>query len=329
MKVCIVGAGAIGGLIGARLAHAGMAEVSAIARGATLAALREHGWWLEQDGATIQAPARAAERAEELGPQDLIVVAVKGQALSAVAPVVAALSTDATIVLPAMNGVPWWFGRGTPLGEAPLASVDPGGRIAAAISLERVLGCVVHASTSRPAPGRVRHAMGHGLIIGEPMGGVSARASKVGELLSGAGFEVTVAPNIRYHIWYKLWGNLTMNPIAALTGATVDRILADPLARAFCSAAMREAAAIGARIGCAIAQTPEDRHAITTKLGAFRPSMLQDADAGRPIELDAIVGAVVEIGRRLDLPTPNIDALFALTRLFGQSHGLYGADRAH
>jgi 2-dehydropantoate 2-reductase len=166
--------------------------------------------------------------------------------------------------------------------------------------------------------------LGQGLIVGEPAGGApSARVERIGDLLSHAGFDVTLSPNIRYDIWYKLWGNLTMNPVSALTGATADRVLDDDLVRAFCCAAMVEAAAVGARISCAVTQSPEERHAITRKLGAFKTSMLQDVEAGRTIELDAIVTAVHEIGRRVGVPTPNIDALLGLTRLFARVRGLY------
>lgn len=326
MKVCIVGAGAIGGFIGTKLAAAGRAEVTALARGATLAALREHGWRLDTAAGRVQAPARASDRAAELGAQDLVVIAVKGPALTAVARGIAPLLGPRTIVLPAMNGVPWWFCQGVPGFEGvTLQSVDPGGEIAAAITFERVLGCVVHASTSSPEPGLVRHRMGQGLIVGEPRGGRSERAQQVVDLLSHAGFDATHADNVRYDAWYKLWGNLTMNPVSAITGATIDMLLDDPLVRGFCSDAMREASAIGARIGCAIAQTPEDRHAVTAKLGAFKTSMLQDVEAGRAIELDAIVGAVHEIGTRLGEPMPAISALLGLTRLFGRVRGIYPA----
>ena len=324
MKVCIVGAGAIGGFIGTRLAVAGQAEVSALARGATLAALREHGWRTRQADALLQAPARAAERAAELGVQDLVVIAVKGPALGAVAAGIAPLLGPETRVLPAMNGVPWWFSQGVvALGPEPLESIDPGGLIARAIPVEQVIGCVVHAATSAPEPGLVQHKMGQGLIIGEPWGGRSDRVQRVADLLSHAGFDVTHSDRVRYDIWYKLWGNMTMNPVSAITGATIDRLLADPLVREFCSAAMREAATIGERIGCRVEQVPDDRHAITTKLGAFKTSMLQDVEAGRGIELDAIVGAVQEMGHRLGLTTPHIDALLGLTRLFARVHGLY------
>jgi 2-dehydropantoate 2-reductase len=324
MKTCIVGAGAIGGLIGTRLAASGSA-VSAWARGDTLAALRDHGWRLDGARGSLSAPVSAAsDDAAALGEQDLVVIAVKAPALAAIAPRLAPLLGPRTLILPAMNGVPWWFGRGLPgLGDAPLASVDPGGAIERALPSERVIGCVVHASATQPEPGRVQHKMGLGLIVGEAAGGQSERAQRVADLLSGAGFEVTHASNLRRELWYKLWGNLTMNPVSALTGATIDAVLADPLVRAFCSAAMAEAAAIGARIGCAVDQSPEDRHAVTAKLGAFKTSMLQDVEAGRAIELDAIVGAVREIGQRLGLATPNIDALLGLARLFARGRGLY------
>ena len=223
-----------------------------------------------------------------------------------------------------MNGVPWWFCEG--VADFPggaLESVDPGGVIAAAIPFAQVLGCVVHASTSTSQPGLVQHHMGDGLILGEPRGGKSERAEAVAGLLAQAGFQVTHSPDIRREIWYKLWGNMTMNPVSAITGATMDRVLADPLVRDFCSAAMREVAAIGARIGCRIEQSAEDRHAITAKLGAVKTSMLQDVEAGRPIELDAIVSSVHEIGLRLKQPMPNIAALLGLARLFGRVHGLY------
>jgi 2-dehydropantoate 2-reductase len=324
MKVCIVGAGAIGGFIGARLAAAGRAQVSAIARGATLRSLQRHGWRLSTAAGLVQAPAHATADAADLGPQDLVVIAVKGPALTQVAQGLAPLLGPDTMVMPAMNGVPWWFCQDTPgIGREPLQSVDPGGRIASAISFERVLGCVVHASTATTEPGLVQHRMGRGLIVGEPRGGRSPRAQAVVDLLDHAGFDATHSDDVRYDIWYKLWGNMTMNPVSAITGATVDRILADPQVREFCSAAMREAAAVGARIGCSIEQSAEDRHAVTAGLGAFKTSMLQDVEAGRPIELDAIVSAVREIGVRLGQPTPHVDILLGLARLFGRVHGLY------
>lgn len=326
-RVCVVGAGAIGGFLGTRLAAGGLAEVSAVARGATLQALRTEGWRLQGTQGLLQVPARVSEHPQELGPQDLVIVAVKGPALAQVASAIAPLLRSDTVVLPAMNGVPWWFCEGLAdfPGGAP-GCVDPGGVIAAAIPFDQVLGCVVHASTAMPEPGVVLHRMGQGLIIGEPRGGRSERAQAVVDLLAHAGFEVTHANDVRRDIWYKLWGNMTMNPVSAITGATIDLVLDDPLVRGFCSAAMEETAAIGQRIGCPVDQSAEDRHAVTARLGAFRTSMLQDAEAGRTLELDAIVTAVWEIGRRLGLATPNIDALLGLTRLFGRVRGLYPDD---
>lgn len=323
MKVCVVGAGSIGGFIGARLATSGAADVSAVARGATLAALREHGWQLEEGGQAVSAPARASDRPADLGPQDLVVLAVKGPAIAPLAPSLAPLFGEHTVVLPALNGVPWWFGPATPaLRDAPLDSVDPGGRVLAALPLARVVGCVVHISASSPAPGQVVHRAGQRLIIGEPSGGASARTVRVADVLSRARFDVEQSDHVRRDLWYKLWGNMTMNPVSAITGATVDRILADPQLRGFCSAVMREAAALGHRIGCAIDEDPEARHDVTRKLGAFKTSMLQDAEAGRPLELDALVTAVREIAVRLQMPTPFLDGLLGLARVFAQSHHL-------
>jgi 2-dehydropantoate 2-reductase len=324
MKVCVYGAGAIGGFIGTRLGAAG-GTMSAVARGATLAALRAHGLRLVQAGETIVAPVQAEEDPARLGAQDLVIIAVKGPALAAVAGRIAPLLAPDTMVLVAMNGVPWWFFDGLPgpYAGTRLASVDPDGAIAAAIPTRQVVGCVVHASCSTPEPGLVRHGMGAGLIVGEPAGGRSARVERLVAELARAGFDAKLAERIQRDIWYKLWGNMTMNPVSAITGATGDRILDDSLVRAFCSAAMTEAAAIGAEIGCGVTQSAEDRNAVTRKLGAFKTSMLQDIEAGRPIELDAIVAVVREIGQKVGVPTPNIDALLGLTRLFARVRGLY------
>lgn len=323
-RVCIVGAGAIGSLIGASIAASGNVRVSALARGDNLWALQASGWRMErEDGSSVQALANASDRAEELGPQDLVVIAVKGPALATVAASIQPLIGPHTVVLPAMNGVPWWFCQGLPGFESGLPRVDPHGEIAASIPFANVLGAVVHASSLMRGPGLVKHVKGRHLIIGEPCGSRSPRALAVGELLRTAGFEVTVSDDIRRDIWFKLWGNLTMNPLSAITGATVDRILSDAQVRAFCSAAMNEVAAVGAKIRCPIDQSPEDRHRITEKLGAFKTSMLQDAEAGRTLELDAIVGAVLDIAQQAQVPTPNVDALFGICRLFAQTKGLY------
>lgn len=328
MKICIVGAGAIGGLfagwLGARL-PAGEIELSALARGATLAALRGNGLQLKSGADTVRVDLHANDDAAALGPQDLVVVAVKGPALAAVAPAVRALLAPHTLVLVAMNGVPWWFfdGLGGECEGMHLQSVDPGDAIREAIPLQHVVGCVVHASSSSgEGPGIVRHVTGNGLIVGEPRGGESPRVQQLAALLTRAGFAVTVSPRIQRDIWFKLWGNMTMNPVSALTGATADQVLEDELVRQFITSVMLEAQAIGARIGLPIDQTPAQRHEITRKLGAFKTSMLQDVEAGRPLEIDALVGAVHEIGRRLALPTPNIDALLGLVRLMARVRGL-------
>jgi 2-dehydropantoate 2-reductase len=314
VKVCVVGAGAVGGLIGTRLALAGC-DTAALARGATLSALRGAGWRLESGEAV---PVRATDDPAEIGPVDLVVLAVKAPALAAVAPRVTPLLGDATVVLPAMNGVPWWF-----LTDPPLRCVDPDGTIGKAIPRERVLGCVVHFASTTPRPGVVRHVAGNGLIVGEPDGGDSARTQSVAQVLSRAGFAVTASPQVRTDIWYKLWGNMTMNPISALCGATADRILDDPLVNRFCLAVMAEAAAIGERIGCPIRESGTDRMAVTRRLGAFKTSMLQDTEAGRPVELDALLTAVAEIGERVGVPTPSLDTLLGLSRLAARVRGLY------
>ncbi len=208
MKVCVVGAGAIGTFIGTHLARTGC-EVAVLARGATAAALRAHGFRLRQDGAVLQAPVRVAERADALGPQALVVVAVKSPALPGVAEAVGALLGPETMVLPAMNGVPWWFfhGLGGPHEGAPVRAVDPEGRVAASIPVRHVIGCVVHATCSVEEPGLVRHGFGRGLIIGEPSGGVSDRVTALGGRLSTAGFETTVTKRVQADVWYKLWGS--------------------------------------------------------------------------------------------------------------------------
>ena len=324
MKVCIYGAGAIGGFLGARLGAQGHA-VSAVARGGTLAALAADGLRLQLADREVRAPVVAAEDPARLGPQDLVVIAVKAPTLPAVAARIAPLIGPDTTVLTAMNGVPWWFFSGMPGPHAGrrLACLDPDGAIARAIPVAHVVGGVVHASCTTPAPGVVRHVMGHGLIVGEPAGGASARTTALAAALGAAGFECRVSSRIQQDVWYKLWGNMTMNPVSALTGATVDRILDDPLANGFCQNVMREARAIGAAIGCPIEQSVEDRNAVTRKLGAFRTSMLQDVEAGKPLEIDALLTVVREIAGHAGVAAPNLDALLGVTRVFARVHGLY------
>jgi len=324
MKIAVVGLGAVGGFMAGRLAAAGF-EVAALARGATLAALRERGLRVLMAGRELNAPIHASDDARELGPQDLVIVALKGPALAAAAQGLQPLLGPQTVLMPAMNGVPWWFLQAGAPGAAAqrLASIDPDGRIEASLPLARVLGCVVHFTCSSPQPGVVQHGFGDRLIVGEPAGGASARTNAVCAALAKAGFKAEASTDIRHDIWFKLWGNMTMNPVSALTGAATDHILDDPLVHAFILRAMEEAAEIGARIGCPITQSGEERMAVTRQLGGFKTSMLQDAQAGRALELDALVSAVYEIGTRFGVAMPNIGALLGLTRLMARERGLY------
>ena len=322
--VCIFGAGAIGGWIGVRLAEAGC-RVSVVARSATLEALQRDGLRCRHGQAEALASVQTSANPAELGVQDLVVIAVKAPALAQVARQIGPLIGPDTVVLTAMNGVPWWFfqGFGGALEGTQLKAVDATGEIAQAIAPASVIGCVVHASCSVDAPGVIRHHFGNGLIIGEPSGQSTARVQALAALLQHAGFAATVSAQIQKDTWYKLWGNMTVNPISALTGATTDLILGDELVRGFVTRVMLEAKEIGARIGIPIDQQPEDRHAVTLKLGAFKTSMLQDVEAGRAVELDALVTVVKELGTLTEVPTPFTDALLGLARLQARVRGLY------
>jgi len=338
MKITVVGLGAVGGFVAARLALASAASgshtISALARGATLKALRERGLVLRMAGQEQRVPLFTTAEPRALGVQDLVLVAVKAPALAGAAAALAPLIGEQTVVLPAMNGVPWWFLQTPAMAEQlraderQLVSIDPQRCIEAALPLPQVLGGVVHFTCSSAQPGVVQHGFGERLIIGEPAGGGSPRADAVAAVLREAGFTVEASPDIRRDIWFKLWGNMTMNPVSALTGATCDRILDDPLLRAFVLQAMTEAAAIGARVGCPIEQSGEERIAVTRQLGAFKTSMLQDAEAGRPLEIDALVTAVHEIGQRVGVAMPAIGALLGLVRLMARSRGLVAGPAA-
>ena len=299
--------------------------MSVVARGATLQALRANGLQLHQsDSITAQAVTSSAVPLE-LGVQDLVVISVKAPSLPGVAASIAPLLGPHTIVMTAMNGVPWWFlqGFGGKFAGTQLVSIDPHGDIAQAIAPQNVMGCVVHASCSVEEPGLVRHHFGNKLIIGEPSGKKTHRAEQLLALLEQAGFEAVPSEQIQNDIWFKLWGNMTVNPISALTGATTDLIMADHLVRGFVSSVMLEAKEIGARLGIVIDQQPEDRHAVTLKLGAFKTSMLQDIEAGKAVELDALVTAVKELGTLTHVATPYTDALLGLSRLHARVRGLY------
>lgn len=329
MKVCIYGLGAVGGLIAARLSRGGV-DVSAVARGATLAKVREHGLKLIErgdGGETVEYfPIAVSDQPRNLGPQDLVVVAVKGPALPAVAEGIEPLMAPHTVVLSAMNGIPWWFFSGLP-GEAAglrLRSLDPTGALAASIPVEQVLGSVLHLNASCPEAGTVRHGSGQRIILGDPAGGpADSRVDRVAGALRQGGFGVEISERIQRDIWFKLWGNMTMNPLSAVTGATLDRILDDPLVRRFATRCMREAAEVGAHIGLPIDTDPEERHAVTRQLGAVQTSMLQDIEAGRSVELDALVTAVSELAELVGVATPNIDTLLGVARLHARVRGLY------
>ncbi len=323
-KTCIFGAGAIGGWIGAGLAAAG-AQVSVVARGATLQAIQSHGLRIRRGDQITAYPVAASANPADLGVQDLLVIAVKAPALADIATKVAPLIGPNTLVLTAMNGVPWWFfqGFGGKFEGTRLKAVDPQGTIEAAFPAASIIGCVVHSSCSVPEPGLVHHHFGNGLIIGELSGQPTARVLALLDLLVRAGFNATLSPQIQKDVWYKLWGNMSVNPVSAITGATTDLIMGDELVVNFVSSVMLEAKEIGARIGIQIDQQPSDRHQITMRLGAFKTSMLQDVEAGRAVELDAIVAVVRELGQLTGTPTPFTDALLGLARLHARRHGLY------
>ena len=299
--------------------------MSVVARGATLEALQQHGLRLNQGGVVTRQAVMSSAHPADLGIQDLVVLAVKAPALPEVARHIAPLIGPDTLVMTAMNGVPWWYleGFGGALAGTRLRSVDADGAIAKAIPAPHIIGCVVHASCSLDAPGLVQHHFGNKLIIGEPSGKKTARVLALAAWLEKAGFEVPVSNEIQKDIWFKLWGNMTVNPISAMTGATTDLIMQDDLLLGFVSSIMLEAKEIGARLGISIDQQPEDRHAVTRKLGAFKTSMLQDVEAGKAIELDALVTAVRELGTLSGVATPYTDALLGLARLHGRVHGLY------
>ncbi|HET8749355.1 MAG TPA: 2-dehydropantoate 2-reductase [Sphingomicrobium sp.] len=315
MNICIVGAGAIGGWIAARLALAGN-DVSLVARGETLQAIDTEGLRLTDAGETRCVAVRVSADPAELGEQDMLVVAVKAPALVEIARALEPLIGETTQIVPMLNGVPWWFT------EEPLWSVDPDLAIADTLPIGQVAGCVVHASCYREAPNHVVVKHADKLILGAATGGHSGRVDGLCALFTNSGIRCEQSENVRRPIWYKLWGNATINPMSALTRSTADKLLDDPIVRGFMAEAMDELAAVGAAIGCPISETAEDRMAVTARLGAFRSSMLQDVEAGRPIEVEALLGAPREIASRAGIPTPQLDRIYALTRLMGENLAL-------
>lgn len=331
LKVTIIGLGSVGGLIGARLAMTGH-EVSAIARGETLSKVRENGLSIfepsdiDNQGKHYFAPIKVVENSRDLPPQDVIIISVKGPALEEAIKHVPPILSDETIVISAMNGVPWWFFERPdfPLYGHQLETIDPNGTILSTIPAKHVIGGVVMWASSCPEPGVVKLNLGNKFTIGEALGGESFRLNEIAKIFEEASFDVTTTPSIHKEVWYKLWGNMTANPISAMTGATYDLLIADPLVMRFAYDCMEEAALIGKLIGCPIDQSGEKLMVEAGhRLGAFKTSMLQDAEHGRKIELDELIGAVREIGAKVKIPTPKIDALYGLVRLFGQMKGLY------
>ena len=315
MNICVVGAGAIGGWIAARLALAGN-DVSMIARGDTLRAIDTEGLLLTDAGDTRCVAVTAAADPAALGVHEVVVVAVKAPILPSIASGLEALIGPETQIVPMLNGVPWWFT------DDPLWSVDPEVTIADAFPVEQVAGCVVHASCYRTAPNHVIVKHADKLILGEPDGGLSERIDRLCALFENSGIRSEASENVRRAIWYKLWGNATINPMSALTRSTADRLLEDATVRGLMAEAMDELAAVGAAIGCPIMESAEDRMAVTARLGAFKSSMLQDVEAGRPIELEALLGAPREIAGRAGIETPQLDRIYAMTRLMGENLGL-------
>ena len=324
MKICIYGAGAIGGLMGAYLARGGE-TVTLIARGAHLDAMRQKGLTVEGPGGRFTVAPRAVEDPADAGVQDYVIVALKAQAVPGIADRMASLLGPRTAVVMAVNGVPWWYfyGLDGEYKERRLAIVDPDDRQWRLIGPKRIIGCVVYAAAEVAAPGELRHIEGDRFSLGEPNGTKSERVQALSQALIAAGLKAPVKTDIRTEIWVKLWGNVVFNPISALTGATLKQICDDPGTRALARAAMLEVEAIAARLGVRMPIGVDRRIEGAASIGEHKTSMLQDFERGRPIELDAIVGAVAELGRLVGQPTPMVDAIYALTRQKARRAGLY------
>ncbi len=326
MRICIFGAGAIGGFMGAELALAG-ADVTLIARGPHLAAMQKDGLKLIRDGNEKIAKVRAVETAAEAGPQDFVVITLKAHSVPGVVPALQPLLGPDTAIVWGVNGVPWWYfyGLESPLKDARLASVDPGNVQWDGLGPERMIGCVVYPACEVIAPGVVQHVEGDRFTLGEPSGEKTARIAALSEALVKAGLKAPVRPRIRDEIWIKLWGNLCFNPISALTHATLDVIATEPGTRAVARSMMLEAQAIGEKLGVKFGIDVDKRIAGAAGVGAHKTSMLQDLERGRPMEIDALVTAVQEMGRLVDVPTPTVDIVLALIRQRAVAAGLYHA----
>jgi 2-dehydropantoate 2-reductase len=317
MKICIFGAGAIGGYMGVKLAQAG-ADVSLVARGPHLAAMQAKGLTLIEEGADpVTVPVTASDNPADLGPQDYVIVTLKAHSVPPIVPKMQPLIGDHTTIVSGVNGVPWWYFHkiGTDLEGTRLESVDPGNAQWDGFGPDRVLGCVVYPAAEVTEPGLIKHIEGNRFSLGEPDGSKSDRAVALSQALAAAGLKAPVRPRLRDEIWVKLWGNLSFNPISALTHATLDVLCTDPDTRAVARNMMLEAQAIAEKLGVKFPIDVERRIDGGAAVGAHRTSMLQDLDAGRPMEIDALVGSVQELGRVTHTPTPTIDTVLALIKL--------------
>jgi 2-dehydropantoate 2-reductase len=315
MKVCVFGAGAIGGYLGAQLARAGV-DVSLVARGTHLAAMRASGLRLQIDGEERVEHLPCTDQPAELGEQDCVIVALKAHQISDAVEAMLPLLGEETTVVTASNGLPYWYFRGAdgPIGEAPLESVDPGGKQARLLGTKRAIGCVVYPAAEVVAPGVIRHEHGRKVPIGEPSGTRTSRLLRLHDAFTAGGLDAPIRDDIRDEIWLKLWGNLCFNPVSALTCATIDVVASDSGTRAICREMMREAAMIGNELGLKLRVDADRRIDGAGALGAHKMSMLQDLERGRSMEVEALVGVVHELGQRTGVPTPTIDILLALIR---------------
>ena len=326
MKVCIYGAGAVGGVMAAWLARAGH-DVSVVARGANLTAIREQGLRVRdaKSGALLVTRPAADSDPARLGPQDAVVVAVKAQSLPEVAATISPLLGETTSIVTAMNGVPWWFFDRLAFGGGRLRldTLDPGGRLAAAMPTARLVGCVIHLAASTPEPGLVSHNMNNKLILGEPGGANTARTASLVEAFGQAGFDCIASPFIEKDFWVKLMGNVSFNPVSALTLATADRLIGDPLVKGYMVAVMREVLAIGRAVGVDADIDPEARIDMARILGKFKTSMLQDMEAGKALEIDGLLTGTLEVARKAGVPAPFTESLLGLARLRAGTTGQY------
>ena len=324
MRVCIYGAGAIGGYLGAALAGAGV-DVTLIARGPHLEAMKSNGLRLLSDGAERTIHPACTDDPAEAGPQDYVIVTLKAHQACEVAGRMAPLLGPDTAVVTAMNGIPWWYFHKLPgpHEDHRLESVDPGGRQWDLIGPERAIGCVVYPATEIVEPGVIRHVYGDKFTLGEPDGSISRRCLRLSEALTDAGLKAPIRDNIRDDIWKKLWGNLCFNPISALTLTTLDVITADPGTVALARNMMGEAQAIGEELGVEFRISMDKRIAGAAQVGAHKTSMLQDLERGRPMEIDAVLTSVQELGRLTGVSTPYIDTVLALVRQRALQAGLY------